>query len=171
MANKYNHNIQFFMGSWAGCIGYTENGYPIHDYFIVEMVTATDKKRFFQFHELYGIEIAGEWREAQFETEKCVTFDELVYERPVWKFEEEEIPENKLVKRYDIVEITDLVRATERYAVNTKYGNSPYVNLDNIFGDISDTKIKLDGRVPMYKHIVKAMRDYLKWTRKGADKK
>lgn len=168
MANKYNHNDLFFMGSWAGCIGHTENGYPIYDHFIVEMVTKSGKERFFQFHELYGLYVDGKWREAQYGTERCVSSDDTVYERPVWKFEGIQIPEEELVKRYDIVEITDFVKATERYALNTCYSKSPYVDLDSVLGGLSNERLKLDGRVPRYRAIVKAMRDYLEMMREDA---
>lgn len=160
-----NRTTHFFVGSWAGCIGHTESGYPIHDYFIVEMVTYSGRKRFFQFHELRGVEVAGKWKEAQLETEKCVSSDDTVYDCPIWKFEGKEVPEEKLVKKYDIVEITDLVIAAKKYAENTGYNKSPYVNLNNILGNFSATKIKLDGRFPQHKGISQAMKDYIKTVR------
>lgn len=161
-------NNEFFVSSWAGCIGHTENGYPIRDYFIVEMVTPGKKRMFFQFHELYGVEVDGEWKKVQFDTERCVSSDDTVYCKLIWKFGDRVVPDEEIIKRYDIVDVTDLVYAVKKYAASTLGEKSPYVNAEAFLRLDGGGKTKLDGRSARYKAIVRAMHDYLK---KGAYEK
>ena len=92
MSNK------FFVSAHAGCIGYTKNGYPIHDFSVVRMV-----------------EINGKWCEAEHHTRRSVSSEDTSYDDPFWEFNGKEIPKDKLIKKYDIIEISELVLLAKRY--------------------------------------------------------
>ena len=156
MANK------FYMGAYAGCIGHSENGYPIPDFFIVKMVTDAGKTRFFQFHEKYGIEEKGKWKEVPSTTERCVSLDDTVYDDPVWRVNGKNIPPEKLVKHYDIEDITKLVAENWAYSIRTNNAKSPYAN-NKVLLEMckDDAGVKLDGRRQAHKPIIEAMNSYL----------
>ena len=159
MANK------FYMGGYSGCIGHSESGYPIPDFFIVKMVTRSEKVRFFQFHEKYGIMENGKWKEVPSTTVRCISSDDTVYDEPVWRVNGEEIPPEKLSKRYDVEDITGLVFEHLGYVARTNNANSPYVsNSSRAMLEMCehDAGVHLDGRNRAHKPILEAMNSYLK---------
>lgn len=162
MANK------FYMGAHAGCIGHTENGYPVHDFFVVRMETEAGKIRLFEFHERYGVMVNGEWEEVPFTTERCISPDDTIYDEPVWRLDGKEIPREELTVHYDITDITDLANACQAYSLTAICkAKSPYVTM-GAFDDIyfHDTGVQLDGRRRTDKPIIEAMNDYLKLERR-----
>ena len=159
MANK------FYMGAHAGCIGHTENGYPIHDFFVVRMESNAGKIRFFEFREVYGVMEDDEWKELQVITERRVSSDDTIYDEPVWRLGGKKIPHEEITVHYDITEITDLVNACQFYSVQNLFSEarkSPYINVgafDGIY--YHNTGVQLDGRHRAHKPILEAMNDYL----------
>ena len=102
------------------------------------------------------------WKEVPSTTERCVSFDDTVYDEPVWLVNGKEIPPEKLVKHYDIEDITKLVVENWAYSVRTNNAKSPYVNNSELLKMCKDDAgVKLDGRSPADKPIIEAMNSYL----------
>lgn len=157
MANK------FFVSAHAGCIGYTKNGYPIHDFSVVRMVTSAGKERFFQLQERFGVEINGKWCEAEHHTRRSVSSDDTSYDDPFWEFNGKEIPKDKLIKKYDIIEISELVLLAKRYDNIAGWKKSPYVNAEKLSEAFRcGSCVQLDGRTSEFNGIIKAMKAYLR---------
>ena len=146
---------KFYIGAEAGCIGHTDWGYPIHDYFIVRVVEEEDQTScYLQVHEVYGIEKEGNYEEVKLTTMLRSSPDDTAYEEPVALVEGKELPLNALQKRYAITDITPLYESSMHFK-----DSSPYVSRA-----IKDGKfaIKLDGRRKNHRAILQALEEFLK---------
>ena len=153
---------KFYVGAYAGCIGHTENGYPIRDHFIVNLVTENGAERFFQLREKFGVIVNNEWQEIIPERETRMSSDDVVYDRPVWKVDGMEVFPEELIRQYDIVEITDLLEAIQAYKSRLGERKTPYFDSTCIL-EMPEmaSKRKLDRRREADKGIIRAMDDYL----------
>lgn len=147
--------MKFYIGYETGCIGHTDWGYPVHDYFIVKMVDDEGQDpTYLQVREVYGVnEEEGNWKEVEIITRLRNSSDDTAYEEPVALVGGKELPLNALQKRYAITDITPL------YEVSMEFKNSPYVSRA-----IKDGKfaIKLDGRRKNHRAILQALEEFLK---------
>lgn len=121
---------KYFYAAEAGCIGYTEYGYPIHDCRIVKTKVGK-KERFFQVSDVYGqVNGVGSFEARRVETVRNVSSDDTVYDEPIF---------DGLEKRYAVTEITDFVKAFEKSGLT----KSPYVSTEKFAEILSDKVYQL----------------------------
>ncbi len=148
-----------YCGYEAGCIGHTANGYPIRDYFIVRVVPRNDFQDgdYFQVHKIYGIVENGVWKKVELAKVYRNNYDDPPYYEPVYIKAGKEIPLKDLTVRYEITEMTDLVKGNA--ALARRLGSdSPYVN--RILLEFSSERM-LDPDNPEDWAIIQAVKEFI----------
>ena len=161
---------KFYRGANAGCIGQSQSGLPIRDYFIVKMITDSGKARFFQMQEQLGASFCGEWLRI-IPITKMISLNEYGdwYPKLVWKLNSgKEFAPEELEKRYVIIEITDLMEEVAKLYCIDNFMSSPYVKMKSCV-EICYSTDELDRKNKDDKLIIDCIEKYIK-ERKEAKK-
>ncbi len=154
---------KFYKGANAGCIGHTEFGLPIRDYFIVKMVTDAGRARFFQLQEQYGINFCGKWMAISPITQMTLADEEGDwYPKLVWRLNSgKEFSIEELELRYTIIEITDLMEEIAKLYYTENFMTSPYVKMKACV-EICYSENELDRKNVDDKFIIDSVEKYMK---------
>ena len=150
--------MKFLAGCEAGCVGYTKTGYPVRDYQLVSVVGDAGIIGVFQVHEVRGIDKDGSFCVAKSD---CMSVSncsscEPEYETSYW-LDGVQVPNEKLVTRYQVVEVTDIVNAISAFAVEHPDESSPYFSKKCL-----GKSYQLDGRKKRDKAIIDAVKAVMK---------
>ena len=145
---------KYFIGAEAGCIGYSQDGYPIHDHqlVLVKSDRSTKVKAIYQVQKVFGIIENGEFVEAKPKCENIANCaSEPEYKMTYW-VADEIIHEAKLKTQYNVLDVTDVVRAAEVFDGIS----SPYISTKCL--DIFKRNRELNARNPEDKPIIAAVK-------------
>ena len=119
-------NVKYFAGAHAGCLGYTPNHYPNHDHMLVKVSgESTLGDFYFQLREKKGIVVNGNWMEVEPTMQHEYDYDEGGRVYPAYLVSGARIPEEALVTKYEVCDVTDAIRGMLTYH-ETYAKPSPY---------------------------------------------